>query len=83
MATCKLNDVNPAAYIAETLQAISTAILRAVSRSLCHGTSGKRQVPTHRVSARRLQLESLLKCYGLGLTAQESSVRLSWRPIDA
>jgi hypothetical protein len=50
VATCKLNDANPVAYIAETVQ----AILRAVSRSLCHGTSGKRQFPTHRGSARRL-----------------------------
>ncbi|RWK61370.1 hypothetical protein [Mesorhizobium sp.] len=33
------------------------------------------------------EFESLLKYYGLGLTAQESgmsaSMRLSWRPIDA
>jgi hypothetical protein len=48
VATCRLNDVNPVAYLAETLDAIITDIRRAPSKTSCHGDSGKRQAQIHR-----------------------------------
>ena len=55
VATCKLNDVNPVAYIAETLGRSSTAIPTAKSKTSCPGDSAKRQASPRRGSAERLR----------------------------
>ncbi|WP_292453396.1 transposase domain-containing protein [Mesorhizobium sp.] len=58
VATCKLNDVNPVAYLAETFGAIINGHPQSQIEELmpCPGGSGKRQAQIHRRSARRLQL---------------------------
>lgn len=56
VATCKLNDVDPAAYIAETLEAIIDGHPQAESKTSCRGDSAKRQACVHTVAAKRLRL---------------------------
>lgn len=51
VATCKLNGVNPAAYIVETFEAIIDGHPLAGSKTSCHGDSAKRQVSLNRVPA--------------------------------
>ena len=56
VATCKLNDVNPAAYFAEIhSRRSSTAIPIAASKTSCRADSAKRQASLNRVAAKRLR----------------------------
>ena len=48
VATCKLNDVNPAAYIAETLEAIIDGHPYSKSKTSCLGGSAKHQPSLNR-----------------------------------
>ena len=56
VATCKLNDINPVAYIANTLQAILDGHpQKAASKNSCPGASARRQAPPHRAPGERLR----------------------------
>lgn len=54
VATCRLNDINPVAYLAETSRPSSTAIPKAKSKTSCPGDSERRQAGAHRGLAWRL-----------------------------
>ncbi|WP_245322659.1 IS66 family transposase [Bradyrhizobium valentinum] len=74
VAGCKLNDVNPVAYIAQTLEAIIAGHPQAESMTSCHGDSAKRQASINRLAAKRLRTSSCFK-------SQKQSLAQSFRGL--
>ena len=69
VATCRLNDVNPVAYLAETLTAIINGHPQSQIEALMPWRFRRRQARVLRALAWRLRLDEILTVSRLGLPA--------------